>query len=124
MAIDHLIGTEGGDSDLLADPLTFAISVALSGAAALVLFGWVVPRATSRGPRRAATIGLVCAVVSVVPGIALLWLGLPFVSAGTGVALGLESWRTEPGRQAAAAVAAGLAVICLGIGLYVYDLVA
>jgi hypothetical protein len=124
MAIDHLVGTEGDDSDLLADPLTFAISLALSGAAAFVLFGWVIPRATSRGPRRAATTGLVCAVVSVIPGIAVLWLGVPFVTAGTGVALGLVSWRSEPGWQAAAAVAAGLAVICLGMALYVYALIA
>ena len=124
MAIDHLVGTErDGDGGLLADPLTFAISVAVSGAAALVLFGWLVPRATSTGPRRAATTGLVSASASVVPGVALLWLGVPFVTAGAGVALGLEGRHGERRRQATAAIAVGLAFLCLGTVLYVYALV-
>jgi hypothetical protein len=124
IAIDHLVGTEGdGEGELLADPLTFAISVAVSGAAALVLFGWLVPRATSTGPPRAATTGLISAVASVVPGIALLWLGVPFVTAGTGVALGLEGRRGERRRQAVVAIVVGLAVLCLGTALYVYALV-
>jgi hypothetical protein len=123
MAIDHLIGTEG-DAELLADPLTFFVSVAVSGAAALGLFGWLVPRATSQGPRRAASTGLVCAAASVVPGIALLWLGVPFVGAGAAVALGLASRRVERSGRALLAIGAGVAVICLGIALYVYALVA
>jgi hypothetical protein len=124
MAIDHLVGTEDdGDGGLLADPLTFAVSVAVSGAAALVLFGWLVPRATSTGRPRAATIGLISAIASAVPGIALLWLGVPFVTAGAGVALGLEGRRGERRRQAIVAIAVGLAVLCLGTALYVYALV-
>jgi hypothetical protein len=124
MAIDHLVGTERDDEGgLLADPLTFAVSVAVSGAAALVLFGWLVPRATSSGPPRAATTGLISAIGSVAPGIALLWLGVPFVTAGAGVALGLEGRRGARRRQAIVAIAVGLAVLCLGTALYVYALV-
>lgn len=62
-----------------------------------------------------------CSVLSVVPGIALLWLGLPFLSAGAGIALGAEGWH-ERHWQAAAAVAIGAAVIVLGLALYVYAL--
>jgi hypothetical protein len=97
----------------------FAISVALCGALAIALFGWLVPRVISKGHARAATTGLVCSALSVVPGVALLWLGLPFVTAGAGIALGAEGWR---GRhwQGAAAVAIGLAVVVLGLALYLY----
>lgn len=124
MAIDHLVGTErDGDDGLLADPLTFAISVAVSGAAALFLFGWLVPRATSAGPPRVATTGLVSAIASVVPGVALLWPGVPFVAAGAGVALGLEGRHGERHRQAIVAIAVGLAFLCLGRAPYVYALV-
>jgi hypothetical protein len=125
MAIDHLVGTEDdGDGELLADPVTFAISVAVSGAAALVLFGWLIPRVTSQGRERAATTGLVCSLLSLVPGVALLWLGLPFVMAGAGVALGLEGRRSERRRQAVASIVVGLAVLGLGTALYAYALVA
>ena len=119
MAIDHLIGTEGDDEGGLADPAMFAISVALCGALAIALFGWLVPRVISKGHARAATTGLVCSALSVVPGVALLWLGLPFVTAGAGIALGAEGWR---GRhwQGAAAVAIGLVVVVLGLALYLY----
>ena len=121
MAIDHLVGTESDDESGLADPSTFAISVVLSGALALVLFGWLIPRTLAKGRSRAATVGLVCSVLSVVPGIALLWLGLPFVSAGAGIALGMEG-RREAHWRGVAAVALGLAVIVLGLALYGYAL--
>lgn len=125
MTIDHLVGTEDdGDDELLADPVTFAISVAVSGAAALVLFGWLIPRATSQGRERAATTGLVCSLLSLVPGVALLWLGLPFVTAGAGIALGLDGRRGARRRQAVAAIVVSSAVLGLGTALYVYALVA
>jgi hypothetical protein len=123
MAVDHLVGTAGAP-ELFADPGTFALSVALSGAFALVLFGWLVPREVSKGPRRAATAGLVCAVGSVVPGLALLWLGLPFVSAGAAIALGLESRERELSTRATVAVILGIAVIVLGLALYGFALIA
>ena len=121
MAIDHLIGTEGDEESGLADPATFGVSVALCGLLAVVLFAWLAPRAISRGPSRAATTGLICAVLSVVPGIALLWLGLPFVSAGAAVALGMEGSRDRRW-QGAAATAIGLMVVVLGLSLYAYAL--
>jgi hypothetical protein len=123
MAIDHLIGTEGDDDgETVADPVTFAISVALSAAAAVFVFRWLVPRATAMGRSRAATTGLICGVTSLVPGVAFLWLGFPFVTAGAAVALGLEGWRGERRGQAAVGLAAGAAVIGLGTVLYLYAL--
>ena len=121
MAIDHLVGTEGDDEGGLADPTTFAISVLLSGALALFLFGWLAPRTLAKGGSRVASVGLVCSVLSVVPGIALLWLGLPFVSAGAGIALGMEG-RREAHWRGVGAVALGRAVVVLGLALYIYAL--
>jgi hypothetical protein len=46
MALDHLVGTDRGDGDGgLVDPPMFAISMVLSVAAAVLLFGWLVPPA-------------------------------------------------------------------------------
>jgi hypothetical protein len=119
MAVDHLLGNETDDEDAgLVDPEAFAISAGVSVAASALLFGLVVPRARARGPERAATIGLACSVLSLLPGIGFLWLGLPFVLAGAGVALGLGGLRSSRRRRALAAVVVGAIVIALGTGLY------
>jgi hypothetical protein len=118
MAVDHLLGDDPG----LEDPPAFLIASALSLGLALLLFGRVVPRAKD-DPRRAATYGLVLSVVGAVGIFALLWLGLPFVLAGAGIALGLAG-RTGPRRgRAAAAVGLGAAVLLLATGFYVADAV-
>jgi hypothetical protein len=117
MAIDHLFGNESGGNDddqFPVDPAMFAISVGLSLLAAIVLFGWLVPRERAAGPERAARIGLICSVLSVVPGIALVWVGVPFVVAGAGVALGLEGRTGSRRREATAAVTIGALALTLG----------
>jgi hypothetical protein len=115
MAIDHLVGTERGDDDSgLVDPGTFAISVVLSIAAAVVLFGWLVPRQLEQGPERAARSGLVCSIASFIPGLAVIWLGVPFLVAGAGVALGLEGRSGARRVEATAAVAIGVLALVLG----------
>jgi hypothetical protein len=118
MAVDHLLGNDPG----LEDPPAFLIASALSLALALLLFGRLVPR-TKDDPRRAATYGLAFSVVAAVGIFALLWLGLPFVLAGTGIALGLAG-RAGPRRgRAAAAIVLGAAVLLFATGYYVADAV-
>jgi hypothetical protein len=119
MAIDHLVGTDRTDDEGLVDPAMFAISVGLSLAVAAFLFGWLVPRETSRGPERAARSGLVCSVASVIPGIAFLWVGFPFVVAGAGLALGLEGRGSGRHFESRAAMAIGGLVLVLGAAGYV-----
>lgn len=111
MAVDHLLGTERTEDDGLVDPTMFGISVVLSLTVAAVLFGWLVPRERSKGPERSARSGLVCSIASVVPGLAFIWVGFPFVVAGAGLALGLE------GRGGARRVEAGAAVVIGGLVL-------
>jgi hypothetical protein len=121
MAIDHLFGNEGGGTDddqFPVDPAMFAISVGLSLVVAAVLFGWLVPRERAAGPERAARSGLVCSVLSVVPGITLVWVGIPFVVAGVGVALGLEGRAGSRRMEATAAVSIGALVLTLGTVSY------
>lgn len=119
MGVDHLLGNESADEDAgLVDPAAFAISAGLSVAVAALLFGRVVPRARTRGADRAATVGLACSVLSLLPGIGFLWLGFPFVLAGAGVALGFSGLRGNRRRRALIAVVVGAIVIALGTGLY------
>jgi hypothetical protein len=115
MAIDHLLGTsEGDDEGALADPAMFAIAIVLSIATAVLLFAWFVPRERGRGPERAARSGLLCSVLSIVPGIAFLWVGFPFVIAGAGVALGLEGRGSRRRLEARAAVVVGSLLLVFG----------
>lgn len=119
MAVDHLVGTERTDDDGLVDPTMFAISVVLSLAVAAVLFGWLVPLARRNGPERAARSGLLCSIASVIPGLAFVWVGVPFVVAGAGLALGLDGRRGTRRTEAGAAVVIGSLVLMLGSVAYV-----
>lgn len=123
MTVDHLLGTEreAGES-VPVDPGAFVISVALSVAAAALVFGWLVPRARRRGPERAAVTGLVLSVTSVVPGIVFWWLGFPLVVAGGGLALGVEA-STGP-RRSVALAAAALGALVLGAVAVLYAVAA
>lgn len=116
MAVDHLMGDDPG----LEDPPTFLISSALLLALAAFVFGFVVPRAKSAAEpaKRAARDGLICSVLAVVPGIAVLWLGLPFILAGGGLALGLISRREKSSPLAVAAIVIGILVLLLGTIAY------
>ncbi len=116
MAVDHLVGTEpdAGDS-FPVDPAAFFISVGMCAVLAVFLFAWVVPRSRARVDReRAAGQAAACSWLAVVPGIAVLWLGVPFVLAGGGVALGLLGRRSERPRLATAAIVVGALVLALG----------
>jgi hypothetical protein len=120
MAIDHLVGTDRGEGDegFPVDPAMFAISVALSVAVFALLFAWVVPRARAAGPERTARVGLVLSALSVIPGIALLWVGIPFVLAGAGVSLGSEGRAGGRRVEAIAAVVLGAVVQIAGLVAY------
>ncbi|MGH3132637.1 MAG: hypothetical protein ACRDNY_02640, partial [Gaiellaceae bacterium] len=100
-------------------PGAFAIGGGLSLAVGAFLFGRVVPNAKAYGPERAASVGLVCSVSSIVPGFLFLWLGFPFVVAGGGIALGLVGLRGSRGGRALAAVVVGAVPIAIGTGFYV-----
>lgn len=106
MAVDHLMGDDPG----LEDPPMFAIACGLSLALAALLFGRVVPAVSGAAEpaRRAARDGLLCSTLAVFPGITTLWLGLPFVLAGCGLALGVTARQQgERGLRANAAIAIG-----------------
>ena len=104
MAIDHLVGTDRTDDEGLVDPAMCGRRLPLRLA---------LPRETSRGPERAARSGLVCSVMSVIPGIALLWVGFPFVVAGAGLALGLEGRGSRRRLESRAAMTIGGLVLVL-----------
>jgi hypothetical protein len=114
MAFDHLDVT--GD-DFPADPLAFLISSALSLIIAAIAFGFVIPRVKADGAptERAARQGIVWSIAAVVPGLGFVWLGVTFVLAGAGIALGLLGRRGERKRLATAAVAVGVVALALSI---------
>ena len=116
MAVDHLMGDDPG----LEDPPTFLISAGLILGLAALVFGVIIPRAkaATAPARRAARDGLILSVLAVVPGIAALWLGLPFILAGGGVALGLFARRQEPSGLAGAAIVIGTLMLLFGTGAY------
>jgi hypothetical protein len=99
------------------------VSVALSIGVAVVLFGWVVPRAENRGPERAAVVALILSVLSFVPGIGFLWLGFPFVIAGAGIALGLVGLSGARRPLAILALVMAAVPILVGAGFYVTGVV-
>jgi O-antigen ligase len=123
MAVDHLLGTNESDDEpgegATLDYGTFAISAALTLAAAAYLFGRVVPNERGRRPQRVVTIGLLLSVVSIVPGVVVLWLGFPFVVAGAGIALGIAGLGAAKRWKAIAAIVLGALVIAFGAVYYV-----
>jgi hypothetical protein len=121
MAFDHL--DVAGD-DFPADPSAFFISSALSLIVAATAFGVVIPRvkADPNASERAARRGMVWSVVALVPGLGFVWLGVTFVVAGAGIALGLFGRRGERKRLATAAVAVGAVALGLSIVATVVEL--
>lgn len=59
-----------------------------------------------------------CSALAVIPGLALIWLGLPFVLAGSGIALGLVGRGGERRGRATAAVVIGAGILVLGPAAY------
>ena len=111
MAVDHLLGDDPG----LEDPPMFVIACAVTVGLALLVFGRIVPRARVAGHE--GRDGLILSVVAVVPGIATLWLGPPFVLAGGGLALGLYAWRDHD-RRGAVAIALAVLMLCFATIAY------
>lgn len=111
MAVDHLLGDDPG----LEDPPMFLIACAVTVGLSVIVFGLVVPRA--KLAERTGRDGLILSIVAVVPGVATLWLGPPFVLAGGGLALGLLAWRVHDRRGA---VAIALAVMMLAFATIAY----
>lgn len=122
MAVDHLMGD---DPPILEDPLAFVISSALCVGLALFLFGRLVPRVRSAADsgERAAKTAIVLAGIAVVGIPLVFWLGLPFVLAGGGIALGLLGLGGRRRRLALGAVTLGSVVIALGVVAYGAQLV-
>ncbi len=84
---------------------------------ATIVFGFVIPRVKA-GPNpaeRAARQGIVWSVLAVVPGVALIWLGVTFVLAEAGIALGLLGRRGERKRLATTATVVGVVALVLSI---------
>ena len=110
MAFDHLVGPDPG----LEDPVAFVISVALTIACSLLLFGLLIPRTKrSASPADlAATRGGMLAVVAFFS-ISLIWLGVTFPIAGGALALGLLGRSGSPRWLAYAAIAIGSFVLIL-----------
>ncbi len=123
MAVDHLLEDGGA---VPADLPAFAIASVLSLAVAALVFGRVVPRAkaSADGAERQAKAGIACSLLAVLAVPTALWLGLPFVLGGGGVALGLLGRHGERRRLADAAVALGALVLLLGASNYVVQAVA
>jgi len=113
MAVDHLMGD---DPAVLEDPFAFALSAVLCVALAAFVFGRLVPRtkAASDYAERASRRALVLSALAVIGAPLVFWLGLPFVLAGGGVALGLLGSDGSRRRIALAAIALGMLVIGLG----------
>lgn len=102
----------GGVSEMLA-------ALAISGVAALLLFGWAIPRAVEAGPERAARRGIALGVAGVVTVVAF-WTGLPFVLGGAALALGTAA-RQRGGQAGGAAVALGALAVAGAIAITVVD---
>ena len=113
MAVDHLMGDDPGLEDLP----TFLLGSGLTLTLAVIVFGRVVPHAPA-DPAKAATRGLVLSLLSV-PLMVTIWLGLPFVTAGGGVALGLAGRRGRNTRRATVALVIGTGLLLLGCAGYV-----
>jgi hypothetical protein len=125
MALDHLVGNDpdSDDAGLAWDWAAFIIASALSLLLAVILFGRAVPRTKAHPDRvgRAAKHGLVYSVIAVVATPFTLWIGLPFVVAGAGIALGLLGRGGDHRRLAIAAILLGAVVLLLDTTAYVVD---
>jgi hypothetical protein len=110
-------GTYGEDNPSTRD---YLIVLAIIGVAALVVFGWIVPRALTRSSPGATAI--VLAVLAVLT-IGVMWTGLPPVLAAGAAVIGIAGWDapTRPWLCRAAVVIALFAVVG-DIAVYVGDM--
>lgn len=110
MALDHL---SGGDT------IAFVATSAVALAFAAAIFGYLIPRtkANAASSTAAAKRGLVCSLLAVLS-LPTLFVGLPFVLGGGGVALGLLGRNGNSARLATAAVVIGAIVVAFSTGWY------
>ena len=113
MAVDHLVASDPG----LDDPVAFVITVGLSIALWLFVFGRVIPRvkADPNPGEKAAKSGFVCSLLAVFPGVPTLFVGLPFILSAGAIALGLAGRGSRRSRLAIAAVVIGSLVMALSL---------
>lgn len=112
MAVDHLIP---------GDPIAFLVTSALALALAAAIFGHVIPR-TKANPAvstLAARRGMVSSLLAVLS-IPTLFVGLPFVLGGGGIALGLLGRDGDRKRLAITAVVVGALVVLFSAGVYAF----
>lgn len=110
MARDHL---SGGDT------IAFLTTSAVALSVAAAVFAYLIPR-TKANPASstvAAKRGLVCSLLALVS-IPTLFVGLPFVLGGGGVALGLLGRNGNRARLATAAIVIGAIVVAFSTGWY------
>jgi energy-converting hydrogenase Eha subunit A len=121
MAIDHLIGTNAErDESQAAEPIAFFATSALALALTAAFFRFVVVPA-SGDPDVAGKRAILYSVFAVVT-VPLLFLAVPFPFAGVAIALGLIGRDGRRRRLATAAAVIGVAVVALGLGAYVTEL--
>jgi hypothetical protein len=98
----------------------YVVVLAIIAVAALVVFGWIVPRGLRR--ESAGATALVLAVLAVLA-IGAFWSGLPPVLAAGAVALGLAGWNARSGSWLCrAAVVIGLFAIVGDLVVYIQDM--
>ena len=83
-------GTYGEDNPSTSE---YLIVLAIIGVAALVVFGWIVPRALAK-PSAGVT-ALVLAVLAVLT-VGVMWTGLPPVLAAGAAVIGIAGWNAPP----------------------------
>jgi hypothetical protein len=112
MVADHLIP---------GDPIAFLVTSTLALALAAAIFGHIIPR-TKANPAvstLAARRGMVCSLLAVLS-IPTLFVGLPFVLGGGGIALGLLGRDGDRKRLAITAVVVGALVVLFSAGVYAF----
>jgi hypothetical protein len=112
MVVDHLIP---------GDPIAFLVTSTLALALAAAIFGHIIPRtkANPAASTLAAKRGMVCSLLAVLS-IPALFVGLPFVLGGAGIALGLIGRDGDRKRLAITAVVVGALVVLFSAGVYAF----
>lgn len=110
-------GTFGEDPHSTSD---YLIVLAIIGVAALIVFGWAVPRGLRK--ESAGGTAVVLSALGLLT-IAVFWSGLPPVLAAGGIVLGLAGWNARSGAWLCrTAVVVGLFVLTADVVIYIQDM--
>lgn len=112
MVVDHLIP---------GDPVAFLVTSTVALALAAAIFGHIIPRtkANPEASTLAAKRGTLCSLLAVLS-IPTLFVGLPFVLGGGGIALGLLGRDGDRKHLAITAVVVGALVVLFSAGVYAF----